>query len=325
MVRTMNNRKLAFLFPGQGAQYPGMAKDFYDAFSEAREVFEEADEILGLRFSDLIFNGPADELTLTKNSQLGIYIASAAILRTVQKQFPDLQPAVCAGLSLGEYTALLAAGKITFADGIKLVQARAQYMNDACIAHPGTMQVVLGLTPEAVEEAIQHINPPHQVWIANLNCPGQVVIAGTQSGIQAAAELLKSKGAKRVLPLDVSGAFHSGLMQEAQERLEPKIRETHFSDSSIEIVMNAVGGYVSDLESIRNHLILQVTNPVRWEQGIRAMASSGIELFIEMGCGKTLQGMNKRIGIDQPTFSVEKISDLETLSQIPHGVVSCNS
>ena len=310
------NKKIAFLFPGQGAQYPGMAKDFFDHFAEAREVFDESDDVLGVKFSALIFNGPASELTLTKNSQLGIYIASTAILRTVENQFPDLTPSVCAGLSLGEYTALLAAGKISFAEGLKLVEARAQYMNNACAAHPGTMQVVLGLEPSAVEEVLKKLNPPHQVWIANLNCPGQVVIAGSQSGIDAAVEPLKAKGAKRVLPLDVSGAFHSGLMQEAQSLLEPKIQETQFIDSPVQLVMNVTGSYVTDVDQIKQNLILQVTSPVRWEQGIRSMMQAGVEIYVEMGCGKTLQGMNKRIGVPQPTLSIEKISDLETLSQM---------
>jgi [acyl-carrier-protein] S-malonyltransferase len=163
---------------------------------------------------------------------------------------------------------------------------------------------------------IKQVNPPHQVWIANLNCPGQVVIAGSKTGIEAAVTPLKAKGAKRVLPLDVSGAFHSGLMQEAQNRLQPKIQETQLIDSPIQLVMNVPGDYVSDAHLIRQNLIMQVTSPVRWEQGIRAMVQDGIEIYVEIGCGKTLQGMNKRIGVAQPTISIEKISDLETLSQL---------
>jgi [acyl-carrier-protein] S-malonyltransferase len=302
------SKKIAFLFPGQGAQYPGMAKDFYEQFSIARETFEEADDLLSFPYSKWILEGPAEELTLTKNSQVGIYIASFAILRCVQQQFSELQPTVCAGLSLGEYTALAAAGKMTFADGLVLVQARGRYMQEACEEMPGTMQVVLGLDEASVEKII---DPIENVWVANLNCPGQVVIAGTLAGINAAALALKEQGAKRVLPLEVSGAFHSGLMAPAKEKLSPKIASVPLTESTTELVMNVPGDYVSALDEIRNNLILQVTSPVRWEKGIRAMMERGIDLYIEMGCGKTLSGMNKKIGVTSKTCSIEKIADLE--------------
>jgi [acyl-carrier-protein] S-malonyltransferase len=307
----MMNKKIAFIFPGQGAQYVAMGKDFYDQFPIARRTFEEADAILGRPFSRLIFEGPSDELTLTKNSQVAIYIVSVAIWRTLQEQYPDLQPCVCAGLSLGEYTALAASSKISFSDGLKLVQARAQYMNDACDAKAGTMSVVLGLEPEVVESVAKGLK---EVWVANLNCPGQVVISGTKEGIEAANVALKEKGAKRTLPLEVSGAFHSGLMMQAQERLMFPIMAASFSESPIELVMNVPGDYVFSLDEIRKHLIHQVTSPVRWEKGVRAMMDKGIDFFIEIGCGKTLSGMNKKIGAAS-TFSIEKVSDLEELSK----------
>lgn len=309
----MHHAKLAFLFPGQGAQYPGMAKDFYDQFSLARQTFEEADDILGQRISKLIFEGPASELTLTKNSQVGIYIASIAIWRVIQEQFPVLRPSVCAGLSLGEYTALTASLKISFKDCLSLVQARAQNMNDACMATEGTMCVVLGMEELSIAQAIKDVP---QVWIANLNCPGQVVIAGAKTSMQAAEQALKACGAKRVLPLDVSGAFHSGLMRGAQERLEPYIAAVPLSDSPIDMVMNVPGGYVSDIAQIRSYMIDQVTCPVRWEQGIRAMMEKEISLYLEMGCGKTLAGMNKRIGVSAPMLSIEKTADLDELQKL---------
>lgn len=310
------HKKYAFLFPGQGAQYPGMAKDFFENFSRARQTFEEADDFLGQHFSRLIFEGAASELGLTKNSQLAIYIASLAILRTVQDQMPALAPVVCAGLSLGEYTALTAASKITFADCLPLVRARAEYMNDASVKHVGSMQVILGLEAQVVEEAIRQINPPHLVWVANINCPGQVVISGTKSGLDAAVEALKAKGAKRALPLDVSGAFHSGLMKDAQNRLEPLLSSVPLHESSIDLVMNVPGDYVKDLKEMRKCLIEQVTQPVRWEKGVHAMTGQGIDCFVEMGCGKTLAGMNKRIGVAVPTISIEKVEDLELLTQL---------
>ncbi len=303
--------KNALLFPGQGAQYVGMGKDFFDAFPVARQTFEEADDLLGLPFSRLIFTGAAEELTATKNSQLAIYIVSMAIWRTVQQQLPDIRPAVCAGLSLGEYTALTASGKISFSDCLPLVRARGQYMHEASLEHPGTMQVVLGLSPEDVSAAVSSLEG---VWVANINCPGQVVIAGRADALAAAAPLLKEKGAKRVLPLDVSGAFHSGLMQSAQDKLKGRIEEVKLIESDIKFVSNVLGGEACSLETIRDCLLRQVTQPVLWEQGIREMELHGVTSYYEIGPGKTLAGMNKRIGVAAPTLSVEKVSDLEEIA-----------
>lgn len=317
------DKKWAFLFPGQGAQYPGMAKDFYEQFSVAKEVFEEADSILKMPFSRLIFEGPASELTLTKNSQVGIYIASIAILRTLQHNFPDVQPIVCAGLSLGEYTALTAAQKISFEDCLKLVRSRALYMHEACEQNKGGMQVILGLEADVVEAVVQELGSASNVWVANLNCPGQVVIAGTQEGMDLAVLALKAKGAKRALALDVSGAFHSGLMHVAQQRLAAEILSTPLSQSAIQLVMNVPGDYVSDVDAMRRFLIDQVASPVRWEKGMRAMMAQEVEGYIEMGPGKTLAGMNKRIGVSQPTLSIEKVSDLEEFPKWMETLCNC--
>lgn len=301
-------KKIAFLFPGQGAQYVGMGKDFCDNFAAARAVFQEADELLSSNFSRLIFEGPQEELTLTKNSQLAIYIVSIALLRTLNKECPEIEPTVCAGLSLGEYTALTAAGKISFKEGLFLVQARGAYMHEACEKSPGSLRVVLGMEPEAVEKALASSK---DVWVANLNCPGQVVIAGTHRGLDAAEAVLKAQGAKRVLPLDVSGAFHSPLMQSARDKLAPLIQEVPLAITETSVVMNVPGDYVTSNEEIRSCMIAQVTSPVRWEKGIRAIDARGIDLFIEIGCGKTLAGMNKKIGVQAPTINIEKVADLE--------------
>lgn len=309
------NKKIAFIFPGQGAQYPGMGKDFYDGFPAARKTFEEADHLLSMPFSELIFNGSAADLKLTKNSQLSIFIVSIAILRSFQEKFPDLIPQVTAGLSLGEYTALVAANKISFKEALYLVKARAEYMNDACLAETGGMSVVLGLETSVVENVVQEVQKEHQVSVANLNCPQQVVIAGTPAGIEVASLRLKEKGAKRVLPLEVSGAFHSGLMKTAQNRLEPHIRSAILQESGIALVMNAPGGYVSSTQEMRQNMILQVTHPVRWEQGVRAMAQENIDFFIEMGPGKTLSGMNKKILPSAKSISIEKVSDFAILTE----------
>jgi [acyl-carrier-protein] S-malonyltransferase len=306
-------KKIAFLFPGQGSQYAGMGLDFYDKFPVVKETFEEADDVLGRNLSKIILNGPEIELTETKNSQTGIFVTSIGILRAVQKEFPHLIPSVTAGLSLGEYTALTASKRVTFSGCLPLVQYRGQYMNDACEKHPGTMAVVLGLSAEIVEKIIKDLKMPHVIFVANLNCPGQVVISGTQNGIDAATVAAKDAGAKRVLPLNVHGAFHSGLMADAETRLSPHIKEAPLTDSSIEFVMNVPGNFVKDLSDIRKFLTLQVTHPVKWEDSVKHMAAAGVDLFLEIGPGKTLGALIKRIGVDVPVISIEKIADLENI------------
>jgi [acyl-carrier-protein] S-malonyltransferase len=305
--------KIAFLFPGQGAQYPGMAKDFVETFAIARHTFEEADDFLGRKLSSIILEGPEDTLTQTKNSQAGIFVASMAILRVLQEQLPHFNPSICAGLSLGEYTALCASNRLGFTDTLNLVEYRGQYMNDACEEAPGTMAVVLGLQGDEVEALVKELALPNDLWAANFNCPGQIVISGTLKGIQKATEAAKARGAKRVLPLQVYGAFHSGLMASAEKKLRKHVEAANIKDSDIEFVMNVPGDFVSGSDQIKENLVRQVTMPVRWEQGIRQMDRKEVTCFVEIGCGKSLSGFNKRIGVKGPTFSLEKISDLETL------------
>ena len=306
--------KWAFIFPGQGTQYTGMGKDFYDAFPVAKEVFQEADEILQQNFSSIIFEGSSEILTLTKNSQIAIYLVSMAILRVLQTQIPLFKPAICAGLSLGEYTALVASEKISFSDCLKLVQVRAEAMHEACRETKGTMQVVLGLTEELVAEALQEISPKSgPVWIANINCPGQIVIAGRIKNITIATEYLKQKGAKRIIDLEVAGAFHSGLMQSAKEKLFDKIENAAIYESKICFTMNVPGKIVDSVSMIKQYLLEQVTSPVRWQQSILAMQDFGLQAYLEIGPGKTLSGMNKRIGVQDPTLHIEKVADLDGL------------
>lgn len=309
-------KRIAFLFPGQGAQYVGMAKDFVENFPQARETFQQADDILSRKLSEIILEGPEVQLNQTKNSQVGIYVTSLAILRVINKMFPHIVPFVCAGLSLGEYTALTAAGKLDFESCLPLVQYRGHYMNEACELNPGTMAIILGLEAKEVEALVKEVNLPNDLWAANFNCPGQVVISGTQRGIEAGAVAAKAKGAKRILPLQVHGAFHSGLMKSAEERLAEHIKHCTIRNSLVGFVMNVPGKFVQNEQEIKSNLIKQVTHPVRWEQSIRSMGDEAIDLFIEIGCGKVLSGFNKRILPNVATISLEKVAEIDQLTNI---------
>lgn len=301
---------IAFLFPGQGAQYPQMGRDFFEAFPVARQTFQEADDLLHMALSKIIFEGTEEQLTETRISQAAIFVNSMAIMRTLQDQILDLEPSVCAGLSLGEYSALCATHRLSFADCIQLVMQRGQFLNEACEHTKGAMSAVLGLNAPEIEEIIRSLNPPHLVWVANFNCPGQTVISGTLDAVQVASAALKERGAKRIIPLQVYGAFHSGLMMSAQKKLSPLIAAASISESSIGFVMNVPGNYVEKTDQVKDYLTRQVTHSVRWEQGIRAMMEKDVSLFVEIGCGKTLSGMNKKIGAET-AISIDKVSDLE--------------
>lgn len=305
-------QRIAFLFPGQGSQYPGMAQDFVHNFSTARLTFEEADDLLKRSISKIILNGPEEILTETKNSQIGIYVSSIAILRVVQELY-DFNPFVCSGLSLGEYTALTAAEWLPFRQALPLVQYRGQFMNEACEVTKGGMAVIMGLDADVVEKFVREVNLPDDLWVANFNCPGQVVISGTLKGIEAGTVAAKECNAKRVLPLQVHGAFHSGLMEQAKDNLTPFIQRALVVKGSAQLIMNVPGNFVADVENVRHNLIEQVTHSVCWEQGIRKMEEQNVDLYIEFGPGKTLAGMNKRIGVKAPTITIDKVEDLESL------------
>ncbi len=319
------NQKIAFIFPGQGAQKKGMGQDFFQNSKAAQEVFAAANRVLGRDFADLIFTADEKELSLTKNSQLAIYITSMAILAAIQEAYPELSPMMCAGLSLGEYSALTAAQKITFEEMLKVVEARGNFMHEASLANPGTMAAVLGLGLEEIEKVVTSLqNEGVSVWVANINCPGQIVIAGTLDGVEKAAEPLKQAGAKRVIPLDVSGAFHSGLMQPAQEKLAPYIQNLTIHDSEISVIANVTSEIASSKDEIRKGLIAQVVSPVRWDPSIRLLETFSPSLYLEIGPGKTLAGMNKKIGTRAETLSIESWNDLEKLANALEGLTcSC--
>ncbi|MBT3393864.1 MAG: ACP S-malonyltransferase [Waddliaceae bacterium] len=308
-------KNIIFIFPGQGAQYVGMGKDFAENFSIARETLEESDDILGTKLSKIIFEGPEDTLTATKNSQPAMLVNSIALLRTIKEQIPSLLPYICSGLSLGEYSALVAAEKVTFHEALNLVRYRGQYMHEACEKTKGSMAAILGLYSEDVEKIVSDLNIPEDLWVANYNTPKQIVISGTEKGIDIASAEAKRRGAKKVVPLNIHGAFHSGLMKEAQDKLASKIEDTQFSTSEIKVVMNVTGDFVENIDDIRENLIKQVTNSVRWQQGIQAIDATKPDLYVEIGCGKTLTAMNKRIGVSAPTVNVDKIEDLEKLAK----------
>lgn len=301
-------KKYAFLFPGQGAQYVGMGKDFYEQEKAARDVFNMAEDYLQSSFLKTVFEGTQEELALTKNSQVAIYVMSFALLSVLFEKIPNCIPSFVAGLSLGEYTALAASKKISFIEGLEIVTKRGAFMQEACEVSKGSLRVVLGLE---VEVAKQILLNTQEVWIANLNCPGQIVIAGTVEGLEKVTPELKLAGAKRVLPLDVSGAFHSPLMRSAQIELQPFLDKMHLIESSVQLVMNTVGEVVNESSQIRQNLINQVTHSVYWQKGIESLENIGIDCYLEIGCGKTLQGMNKKIGVKAETINLEKISDLK--------------
>lgn len=311
-----HSKRIAFLFPGQGAQYVGMAKDFFENFPKAQETFQEADDLLHRNLSEIVLEGPEAELTETKNSQVGIYVASMAILNVIKDLYPKITPFVCAGLSLGEYTALTASGRLDFASCLPLVQYRGHYMNEACEINPGIMAVIMGLDAKDVEALVKEVNLPRDLWTANFNCPGQVVISGTRKGVDAGAAAAKAKGAKRILPLLVHGAFHSGLMKPAEERLSEHIQQIVIKNSPVGFVMNVPGKFVQDAAEIKTNLIKQVTSPVRWEQSVRSMGEEAVDLLIEIGCGKVLSGFNKRILPNVTTISIEKVAELDQLAKI---------
>jgi len=279
----------------------------------AKELFEMAEDVLKTSLTKVIFEGPKDDLTQTVNCQRAIFVASYAVLKAFEQEVPQLIPYATAGLSLGEYTAIAASKKASFDELLPIVHKRASLMQEACEKVKSSMNVVLGQEPEWVQAVLNETGLP--VWIANLNCPGQVVIAGDVESLAKAQDVLKEKGAKRVLPLDVSGAFHTPLMQSAKEGLAPALRNLPLTEGVCPVLMNACGHLVKDSDSMRQLLIDQVTSSVLWAKGIGSI-SSDVDLFIEMGPGNTLSGMNKRIGVSCPSYSIQTISDLNEVVKI---------
>ena len=280
----------AYIFPGQGAQFSGMGLDLYEQSPIAQEHFEKANSILGFNITDIMFEGSADDLKETKVTQPAIFLHSVILAKVLGASF---QPEMVAGHSLGEFSALVANGTLTFEDGLKLVSQRAQAMQKACELKPGTMAAVLGLDDAIVEDVCA--NTAGIVVAANYNCPGQLVISGEVDAINTACETLKEKGARRALVLPVGGAFHSPLMEPAREELAAAIDATAFNTPNCPIYQNVNANAVSDPEAIKANLISQLTAPVKWTQSVQQMIADGATLFTEVGPGKVLQGLVKKI------------------------------
>ncbi|MDA8429845.1 MAG: ACP S-malonyltransferase [Geobacteraceae bacterium] len=304
--------KIAFIFPGQGSQYPGMGKELAQSFSTARQVFEEADEALGFKLSELCFSGSEDELKLTANTQPAILTTSIAVLRVLEQE-TGLKADYLAGHSLGEYSALVCSDALAFADAVRTVRARGTFMQEAVPVGTGTMAAMLSIEKDVLEEICREAAQGEVLSPANFNSPGQIVIAGSTAAINRAIEIAKGRGFRKAMLLPVSAPFHCALMQPAADRLSVVLDAVNVSEMSLPVVANATAMPNTAQELVRSLLVTQVCAPVLWEQSVSEMVSLGVTRFIEIGPGKVLCGLVKRIAKDAVNANVEDIASLKLL------------
>lgn len=303
--------KIAFVFPGQGAQAVGMGKDVYDALPNSRAVFEKGDEVLGFPLSRLIFEGPDSELKQTVNTQPALVTTSVAYLEALREQ--GMQPDYVAGHSLGEYSALVAAGVLAYEDAVSLVRLRGRFMEEAVPGGQGAMAAVLGADRDALAELCRKVTEEgNPVELANVNCPGQIVVSGSLAGVSSIVERVKEAGGKRAIPLEVSGPFHSSLMKQAAERLAEELKKVAFHVPSVPVIVNVTASPVTDPEEIRELLVRQVFSPVLWQDSIEWLIAAGVDTFVEIGSGSVLAGLIRKIDKNVKVVNINSLESVQS-------------
>ncbi len=303
--------KIGFIFPGQGSQYVGMGKELYESYTQVRQILNKANEVLGTDLSQLCFTGPEEVLKETVNTQLAVLSVSVGCFELLRNE--GICPDIVAGHSLGEYTALVAAGSLSFPQALKLVRKRGEFMQEAAAHHPGAMLAIIGAEEKVINEALLQTRTAGTVRIANFNCPGQVVISGETSAIQQVRDLVLKIGAKRAILLPISGAFHSPLMKVAQDKLRQEIIPFTINSPEIPVIANVTADYMSSPETIKELLVEQIASPVLWEDSIKKMAAEGVDTFIEAGPGRVLTGLVRRT---IPTAKCLNVEDETTFRKV---------
>ncbi|SFF69989.1 [Acyl-carrier-protein] S-malonyltransferase [Halobacillus alkaliphilus] len=306
-------KKTAFIFPGQGSQEVGMGKAMYDFYPSVKKMFDDADDVLGYSLTTLMFEGPQEELTKTENAQPALLLNSVAINHVLKEE--GIKPSMTAGHSLGEYSALVASGSLDPMEAVQLVHTRGKLMEEAYPTGKGSMAAVLGLSHEEIEKVLEGFNEEEPVDLANINCPGQIVISGTKDGVAQASEQLSEAGAKRVLPLNVSGPFHSRLMKPASDDFADHLSKNSISEASVPVYANVTAGPVTEADEIEKLLVKQLYSPVRFQQILEAFVEEDVDAIVEIGHGKVLSGLVRKVKRRMKTFNVQDPETVEQFTQ----------